>query len=110
MKKVIIVSVFILSPHGYSEVQETGDKEMFVSLESLDNADRGFQEEFLKKEELKLAENKDSLMEDSLERYGGLHKGVKPCDFTTPDGFIPRDSAGRTADENKYAYRPNKKS
>ena len=113
MKKVIVISALLLSLHGYSEVQKQGDTETFLSPEALENADKDFQAELLKKDLLKLTEKKALLTKDSLERYDGLHKTVKPNPLLdirgAQENWMSRDSAGRTLAENKYAYRPKRK-
>ncbi len=111
MKKVIIISALLLGPHGYSEVQSLGDTETFLSPEALENADKDFQEELLKKDELRLPEKKASLTENSLERYEKPNPKPNPLmplvNRYDPEYLATIDSAGRTPAENKYAYSPS---
>jgi hypothetical protein len=110
-----LISALLLRPYGYSEVQKLGDTETFLSPEVLENVDKNFQEELLKKDELKPAKNKAFLKEDSVERYDELHKTVKPNPLMPlvnrydSEYLATMDSSGRTPAENKYAYSPSLK-
>jgi hypothetical protein len=105
MKKVIVVSVLLLSSHGYSEVQKQGDPETFLSSETLENADRNFQEDLLKKGDLKPVAKKANFPTTDLDRLRILYekRGKSLENPVGPDFLTLRDSSGREGHENKYA-------